>query len=216
MGRPGSRSSSRSTWSHVRWHHVEISPPRFGSCVAALLRAWATTRSTRRRNGRSNQDQERTERRRMATRLRTWTITPRCACCVTSSRRPDAILVNEGANALDGARRDRHVSAAQASRCRHLGRDGLCHRRDDRDPQADARHRGRQRVWPLRRGSQDNLPLQPAVCVVVFNNDGVPAATASSWAAAPTRRHHVRHGRRYDKMIEGFGGVGVNVTTRTN
>ena len=69
-------------------------------------------------------------------------------------------------HARPGARRDRHVSAAQAARCRHLGRDGhrhgLCHRRGDRDRQAGAGDRGRQRVRLLRHGGGDDLPLQPA------------------------------------------------------
>ena len=81
--------------------------------------------------------------------------------------RPDAILVNEGANTLDlDARRDRHVQAAQAARRRHLGRHGHRHgpgdRRRGRDRQAGAGDRGRQRLRLLRHGGRDDLPLQPA------------------------------------------------------
>ena len=81
--------------------------------------------------------------------------------------RPDAILVNEGANTLDLARgvidmyqpRKRH-------RRRHLGRDGhrhgLLHRRRDRNRQAGARGRRRLGVRFLRHGGRDDLPLQSA------------------------------------------------------
>ncbi len=71
-----------------------------------------------------------------------------------------------GEHARPGARRDRHVSTAKTPGCRHLGRDGhrhgLCHRRGDRDRQAGARRRGRQRVRLLRHGGGDDLPLPPA------------------------------------------------------
>ena len=80
-------------------------------------------------------------------------------------------------HARPGARRDRHVSAAQAPRCRHLGRDGhrhgLCHRRGDRDRQAGARRRGDSAFgfsgMEVETICRYNLP----VCVVVFNNDGI-------------------------------------------
>ena len=69
-------------------------------------------------------------------------------------------------HARPGARRDRHVSAAQTSRRRHLGRHGhrhgLRHRRRHRDRQARARGRGRLGLRLLRHGGRDHLPLQPA------------------------------------------------------
>src|ERR1700723_1458390 len=55
-----------------------------------------------------------------------------------------------------------------------------------------------------------NLP----VCVVVFNNDGIyrgDGVNPSGGADAATTAFV--KGARYDKMIEGFGGVGVNATT---
>src|ERR1700723_976123 len=55
-----------------------------------------------------------------------------------------------------------------------------------------------------------NLP----VCIVVFNNDGIYRGTdvnLSGGADAATTAFV--KGARYDRMIEGFGGVGVNATT---
>ena len=54
-----------------------------------------------------------------------------------------------------------------------------------------------------------NLP----VCVVVFNNDGIYRGTdVNSVSDDPAPTVFVR-GARYDKMIEAFGGVGVNATS---
>jgi oxalyl-CoA decarboxylase len=55
-----------------------------------------------------------------------------------------------------------------------------------------------------------NLP----VCVVVFNNDGIYRGTDVNPSGGPDVATTVFvKGSRYDKMIEAFGGVGVNVTT---
>ena len=55
-----------------------------------------------------------------------------------------------------------------------------------------------------------NLP----VCVVVFNNDGIYRGTDVNpgGGADPATTVFVK-GARYDKMIEAFGGVGVNATS---
>jgi len=54
-----------------------------------------------------------------------------------------------------------------------------------------------------------NLP----VCTVIFNNDGIYRGTDTDpTGRAPGTTVFVK-GSRYDKMIEAFGGVGVNVTT---
>ena len=52
------------------------------------------------------------------------------------------------------------------------------------------------------------------VCVVVFNNDGIYRGDGVNPGGRtdPATTAFVR-GARYDKMIEGFGGIGVNVTT---
>src|SRR5450756_1019224 len=54
-----------------------------------------------------------------------------------------------------------------------------------------------------------NLP----VCIVIFNNDGIYRGTdVNSAGADPAPTVFVR-GSRYDKMMEAFGGVGVNATS---
>ncbi len=55
-----------------------------------------------------------------------------------------------------------------------------------------------------------NLP----VCIVIFNNDGIYRGTDVNPSGGPDAATTVFvKGSRYDKMIEAFGGVGVNVTT---
>jgi oxalyl-CoA decarboxylase len=52
------------------------------------------------------------------------------------------------------------------------------------------------------------------VCIVVFNNDGIYRGTDvnAGGGADPATTVFVK-GSRYDKVIEAFGGVGINVTT---
>ena len=55
-----------------------------------------------------------------------------------------------------------------------------------------------------------NLP----VCIVVFNNDGIYRGTDMNPTGGPDVATTVFvQGARYDKMMDAFGGVGVNVTT---
>jgi oxalyl-CoA decarboxylase len=54
-----------------------------------------------------------------------------------------------------------------------------------------------------------NLP----VCVVIFNNNGIYRGTDTNAAGADPATTVFVKGSRYDKMMEAFGGVGVNVTT---
>jgi len=55
-----------------------------------------------------------------------------------------------------------------------------------------------------------NLP----VCVVILNNDGIYRGTDVNRGGGPDPATTVFvKGARYDKMIEAFGGVGVNATT---
>src|SRR5215472_3139366 len=52
------------------------------------------------------------------------------------------------------------------------------------------------------------------VCIVVFNNDGIYRGTdVNPSGGADVATTVFVKGSRYDKMIEAFGGVGVNVTT---
>jgi oxalyl-CoA decarboxylase len=54
-----------------------------------------------------------------------------------------------------------------------------------------------------------NLP----VCVVIFNNNGIYRGTDVNPAGTDPATTVFVAGSRYDKMMEAFGGVGVNVTT---
>jgi oxalyl-CoA decarboxylase len=54
-----------------------------------------------------------------------------------------------------------------------------------------------------------NLP----VCVVVFNNNGIYRGTDVNKASADPATTVFVAGARYDKMMEAFGGVGVNATS---
>jgi oxalyl-CoA decarboxylase len=54
-----------------------------------------------------------------------------------------------------------------------------------------------------------NLP----VCVVVFNNDGIYRGTDVNTASSDPATTVFVKGARYDKMMEAFGGVGVNATS---
>jgi oxalyl-CoA decarboxylase len=54
-----------------------------------------------------------------------------------------------------------------------------------------------------------NLP----VCVVIFNNDGIYRGTDLNKASADPATTVFVKGARYDKMMEAFGGVGVNATS---
>jgi len=132
--------------------------------------------------------------------------------------RPDAILVNEGANTLDLARgiidvykpRKRidvgtwgimgigmgYAIAAAVE----TGKPVLCVEGDSAfgfsgmEIETICRYR---------------LP----VCVVIFNNDGIYRGTDVNNASSDPATTVFVKGARYDKMIEAFGGVGVNATS---
>jgi oxalyl-CoA decarboxylase len=133
--------------------------------------------------------------------------------------RPDAILVNEGANTLDLARgiidmynpRKRldvgtwgimgigmgYAIAAAVE----TGKPVLCVEGDS------AFGFSGMEVETICRY---NLP----VCIVIFNNDGIYRGTDVNQSGSddPAPTVFVK-GARYDKMIEAFGGVGVNATS---
>jgi oxalyl-CoA decarboxylase len=54
-----------------------------------------------------------------------------------------------------------------------------------------------------------NLPI----CVVIFNNDGIYRGTDVNKASSDPATTVFVKGARYDKMMEAFGGVGVNATS---
>src|SRR5580692_2289451 len=133
--------------------------------------------------------------------------------------RPDAILVNEGANTLDLARGviDMHkprkrldvgtwgvmgIGMGQAiAAAVETGHPVLAVEGDS------AFGFSGMEVETICRY---NLP----VCVVIFNNDGIYRGDGINpgGGADPAPTMFVP-GSRYDKMIEGFGGIGVHVTT---
>jgi oxalyl-CoA decarboxylase len=54
-----------------------------------------------------------------------------------------------------------------------------------------------------------NLPI----CIVIFNNNGIYRGTDTNSASSDPATTVFVPGSRYDKMMEAFGGVGVNATT---
>jgi oxalyl-CoA decarboxylase len=51
------------------------------------------------------------------------------------------------------------------------------------------------------------------ICVVIFNNDGIYRGTDVNTASADPATTVFVQGARYDRMIEAFGGTGVNATS---
>jgi oxalyl-CoA decarboxylase len=134
------------------------------------------------------------------------------------TERPDTMFVNEGANTLDLARgivdifkpRKRIdvgtwgimgigmgycVAAAVETGCKVLAVEGdSAFGFSGMETETIARY---------------NLP----VCIVIFNNDGIYRGTDTNAASKDPATTVFVKGARYDKMMEGFGGVGVNATS---
>src|SRR5438128_3955770 len=132
--------------------------------------------------------------------------------------RPDTILVNEGANTLDLARgvidiyqpRKRldvgtwgvmgiGMGFAIAAAI-ETGKPVLAVKGD-----SDFGFSGREVETICRY----NLPI----CIVIFNNDGIYRGTDVNSAGSDPAPTVFVKGSRYDKMMEAFGGVGVNATS---
>jgi oxalyl-CoA decarboxylase len=132
--------------------------------------------------------------------------------------RPDAILVNEGANTLDLARGI--IDMHQPRKRLDVGTWGVM---------------GIGMGYAIAAAVETGKPVlavegdsafgfsgmeveticryQLPVCVVIFNNDGIYRGTdVNSGGADPATTVFVK-GSRYDKMMEAFGGVGVNATS---
>src|SRR5471032_131550 len=132
--------------------------------------------------------------------------------------RPDAILVNEGANTLDLTRgvidmyqpRRRldvgtwgvmGIGMGQAiAAAVETGKPVLCIEGDS------AFGFSGMEVETICRY---NLP----VCIVIFNNDGIYRGTDTNKAGSDPATTVFVKGARYDKMMEAFGGTGVHATT---
>ena len=155
--------------------NVEIAAPvvgDIGSCVAALIEAWAAAGPSAGRLDRRGQGQARRERRQDGAAADEQQVADglsRRARRVAHHRRrrPDAILVNEGANTLDLTRGVIDIyQPRKRPRRRHLGRHGHRHGLGDRRRRRDRQFRslveGDSAVRLLRHGGRDDLPLQPA------------------------------------------------------
>src|ERR1700733_317222 len=208
--------------------NVEIAAPLvgdIGSCVAALLRGmgddWAQPPAAWTGSIREKKESNIA---RMATRLGRNAMPMDYHSALRVLRdvikeRPDAILVNEGANTLDQARGV--IDMYQPRKRLDVGTWGVMG--IGMGFAIAATIETGKPVLAIEGDSafgfsgmeveticRYNLP----VCVVVFNNDGIYRGDGVNLGggADPATTAFVR-GARYDKMIEGFGGVGVNVTT---
>ena len=132
--------------------------------------------------------------------------------------RPDAILVNEGANTLDLARGI--IDMYQPRKRLDVGTWGIM---------------GIGMGYAIAAAIETGKPVlaiegdsafgfsgmeveticryKLPVCVVVFNNDGIYRGTDVNNAGSDPATTVFVKGSRYDKMIEAFGGVGVNATS---
>jgi len=132
--------------------------------------------------------------------------------------RPDAILVNEGANTLDLARGV--IDMHQPRKRLDVGTWGVM---------------GIGMGYAIAASVETGKPVlaiegdsafgfcgmeieticryKLPVCVVIFNNDGVYRGTDINAASSDPAICSFVKGARYDKMIEAFGGVGVNATS---
>jgi oxalyl-CoA decarboxylase len=133
-------------------------------------------------------------------------------------QRPDAILVNEGANTLDFARSI--IDMYQPRKRLDVGTWGVMG-----IGMGFAIGAAVETGKPVLAVEGDsafgfsgmeveticryNLP----VCVVVFNNNGIYRGTDVNGAGSDPAPTVFVKGARYDKMIEAFGGVGVNATS---
>ena len=132
--------------------------------------------------------------------------------------RPDAILVNEGANTLDLARGI--IDVYQPRKRLDVGTWGIM---------------GVGMGYAIAAAVETGKPVLAVegdsafgfsgmeieticryklpVCVVIFNNDGIYRGTDVNSAGSDPATTVFVKGARYDKMIEAFGGVGMNATS---
>jgi oxalyl-CoA decarboxylase len=132
--------------------------------------------------------------------------------------RPDAILVNEGANTLDLARGI--IDVYQPRKRIDVGTWGIM---------------GIGMGYAIAAAVETGKPVlcvegdsafgfsgmeveticryKLPVCIVIFNNDGIYRGTDVNAASDDPATTVFVKGARYDKMIEAFGGVGVNATS---
>ena len=208
--------------------NVEIAAPLvgdIGSCVSALLEGMKTGWTGAPADWMAEVgDKVETNRGRMAPRLRNTNVPMDFhgalgALRTIVSERPDAILVNEGANTLDFARSI--IDMYKPRKRLDVGTWGVMG--VGMGSAIAAAVETGQPVLAVEGDSafgfsgmeieticRYNLP----VCVVVFNNGGIYRGSDVNPGGGPDVATTVFvKGARYDKMMEAFGGVGVNVTT---
>jgi oxalyl-CoA decarboxylase len=132
--------------------------------------------------------------------------------------RPDAILVNEGANTLDLARGI--IDVYQPRKRIDVGTWGVMG--IGMGYAVGAAVETGKRVLAIEGDSAFGFSgmeveticrYQLPVCIVIFNNDGIYRGTdVNNVSSDPAPTVFVK-GSRYDKMMEAFGGVGVNATS---
>ncbi|MBZ0140201.1 MAG: oxalyl-CoA decarboxylase, partial [Pseudorhodoplanes sp.] len=132
--------------------------------------------------------------------------------------RPDAILVNEGANALDLARGA--IDMYQPRKRLDVGTWGVMG--IGMGYAIAAAIETGKRVLAVEGDSAFGFSgmeveticrYRLPVCIVIFNNDGIYRGTDANPAGTDPATTVFVKGSRYDRMIEAFGGVGVNATT---
>jgi oxalyl-CoA decarboxylase len=132
--------------------------------------------------------------------------------------RPDAILVNEGANALDLARGI--IDMYQPRKRLDVGTWGVMGIGMG-SAIAAAVETGKP-VLAIEGDSAFGFSgmeveticrYRLPICVVILNNDGIYRGTDTNSANADPATTVFVKGSRYDKMMEAFGGVGINATS---
>ena len=132
--------------------------------------------------------------------------------------RPDAILVNEGANTLDLARGI--IDMYQPRKRIDVGTWGImgigmgyCIAAAIETGKPVLAIEGDSAFGFSGMEVETICRYKLPVCIVIFNNDGIYRGTdVNSVGSDPAPTVFVK-GSRYDKMMEAFGGVGVNATT---
>jgi oxalyl-CoA decarboxylase len=132
--------------------------------------------------------------------------------------RPDAILVNEGANTLDLARGV--IDMYQPRKRLDVGTWGVMG-----VGMGSAIAAAVETGKPVLAVEGDSAfgfsgmeveticRYKLPVCIVIFNNDGIYRGTDVNAAGSDPATTVFVKGSRYDKMMEAFGGIGVNATT---
>lgn len=132
--------------------------------------------------------------------------------------RPDAILVNEGANALDLTRgiidmyKPRKRIDVGTWGIMGIGM-GYCIAAAVETGKPVLAIEGDSAFGFSGMEIETICRYKLPVCVVIFNNDGIYRGTDVNPAGSDPATTVFVKGARYDKMAEAFGGVGVNATT---